>query len=81
MTIDISKYKASNHWYTLKSLDYDTKLDIIAMLTQSLKQKDSHKNFSAKTFYGIWPDDGMSADEFVDELKKERSFNQDIVTL
>ena len=81
MTIEISRRSASNHWNILKSLDYDTKLDIIAMLTQSLKQKNRRKKVSAKKFYGIWPDDGMTADEFVDKLRNERSFNQDIVEL
>ena len=58
-----------NHWNTLKYLDNNTKLDIIAMLTQSLKHPEKRKKISATT------------EEFIDELKKERKFRQDIVEL
>lgn len=81
MTIEVLKHKAGWRWNSLKYLDSDTKLDIIAMLTQSLKAKPKRKRNIARKFYGIWPDDGMTAEEFANELKKERRFNQDIVEL
>lgn len=70
-----------NHWNTLKYLDNNTKLDIIALLTQSLKQPVKRKKVSAKKFYGMWGNDGLTTEEFIDELKKERKFRQDIVEL
>ena len=70
-----------NHWNTLKYLDNNTKLDIIAMLTQSLKHPEKRKKISAKKFYGMWGNDGLTTEEFIDELKKERKFRQDIVEL
>jgi hypothetical protein len=39
----------------------------------------TEKRVSAKKYYGIWGDDGMTDDEFVDELKSLRSFNRDII--
>lgn len=51
------------------------------MLTQSLKSGEEHKQFSASKFYGIWGDDGMSTEEFIQLLREERSFNQDVVEL
>ena len=81
MTIEVFRNRAGIRWNSLKYLDPDTKLDIIAMLTQSLKSMPKRKKVSAKKFYGIWTDDGMTADEFVTSLKAERKFNQDIVEL
>ena len=37
------------------------------------------KHQMAREYYGIWGDDGMTDDEFVDELKSLRSFNRDII--
>jgi len=51
------------------------------MLSLSLKHRETEDSFSAKRFYGCWGDDGMSAEEFVDELKNLRSFNKDIIEL
>ena len=36
---------------------------------------------SAKKYYGIWGEDGMTDQEFVDEIKSMRSFHRDIVEL
>jgi hypothetical protein len=32
----------------------------------------------AKKYYGIWGDDGMTDEEFVEELKLLRNFNRDM---
>ena len=76
-----AKNTVMNRWNSLKYLDYDSKLDIITLLTQSLKQQKKRKHISAKNFYGIWKDDSMTAEDFVEMLKSERKFNQDIVNL
>ena len=47
-------------------------------IKKSLKEK-TPKRVSVKKYYGIWGDDGMTDDEFVDELKSLRSFNRDII--
>ena len=43
--------------------------------------KTDKKGVLAKEYYGIWGDDGMSDDEFVDELKSLRDFNPDIISV
>ncbi len=75
-----SKRTADNYWNIIKHLSPETKLDLISMLTNSLK-KTKVKRVSAKKYYGIWGDDGMTDDEFVDELKSLRNFNHDIIEL
>ena len=39
------------------------------------------QKISASEFYGIWGDDGMTDEEFIETLRAERTFNQDIVEL
>ena len=80
--MDTAIRNATNtHWNLLKHLDDNTKIDLIMMLSLSLKHRETEDSFSAKRFYGCWGDDGMSAEEFVDELKNLRSFNKDIIEL
>ena len=82
--------RLESRWSSLKYLDDDSKLDLITMLTQShlitmltqsLKDSGNRKKISASEFYGIWGDDGMSDDEFVEALRAERKFNQEIVEI
>ena len=66
----------------LMQIDDIEKMDVIVMLVNSLKSSTGNKQMvSAKQFYGIWGDDGMTTKEFVDEIKAARSFHQDIVEL
>lgn len=75
-----SRRTADNYWNIIRYLSPDDKLDLITMLTKSLK-KTTPKRVLAKKYYGIWGDDGMSDDEFVKELKSLRSFNREIIEL
>ncbi|MBO4314870.1 MAG: hypothetical protein J5867_02745 [Prevotella sp.] len=68
------------YWNMLKHLSMEAKIDLITLLTQSLKTTTPSK-VSAKKYYGIWGDDGMTDEEFVDEIKSLRTFNRDIVGL
>lgn len=81
MTTAMLRHRMENRWNSLKYLDDKSKLDLISLLTESLKTGREKNRFSASEFYGIWGDDGMSDDEFLDMLKSQRSFNQDIVEL
>lgn len=38
-------------------------------------------NISAKKYYGMWGDDGMTDEDFINELKSMRNFRHDIVEL
>ena len=81
MTATMLRSRLESRWSSLKYLDDDSKLDLITMLTQSLKDSGNRKKISASEFYGIWGDDGMSDDEFVEALQAERKFNQEIVEI
>ena len=65
----------------MKYLDNNTKIDLITLLTQSLKSISGRNITSAREFYGIWGDDGMSDEEFIAAIRDQRAFNQDIVEL
>ena len=52
--------RLKNRWNSLKYLDNNSKIDLITMLTQSLRSTGKHKKISASEFYGIWGDDGMT---------------------
>lgn len=71
---------AIGYWNMVKYLSADEKKDLITLLSQSLKE-DTKQKVSAKKYYGIWGEDGMTDREFVDEIKSMRSFHRDIVEL
>lgn len=81
MTTTMIRSRLENRWKSLKYLDEESKIDLISMLTLSLKKAHKEKPVSASKFYGIWGDDGMTDDDFVKMLEHERTFNQDIVEL
>jgi len=80
MISTVSRHTADNYWKIVKHLSPDAKIDLITMLSQSLKEKEPAK-VSASKYYGVWGDDGMTDDEFISELKSLRSFNKEIVEL
>ncbi len=71
---------AIGYWNMVKHLSVNEKIDLITLLSQSLKTISPTK-VSAKKYYGIWGDDGMTDDEFVYEMKSMRNFNRNIVEL
>lgn len=81
MTNSMIKTRVRNRWNTIKYLDSNSKIDLITLLTQSLKPSVNTETTPADKYYGIWGDDGMSTEEFVSALKSERKFNQDIIEL
>ena len=60
-----SRHTADNYWNIVKHLSPDAKIDLITMLTQSLK-KTSPNHVSAKKYY---------------ELKSLRGISREIVEL
>ena len=66
MTSTMLRSRLESRWSSLKYLDDDSKLDLITMLTQSLKDSGNRKKIS---------------DEFVEALRAERKFNQEIVEI
>ena len=80
MTTTVSHDTVNSYWNIVKHLSQDAKIDLITLLSQSLKSSDS-RNISASKYYGIWGDDGMTDDEFISEVKSLRNFNREIVDL
>ena len=70
----------NSYWNIVKHLSPDAKIDLITLLTQSLKNT-APRHVQAKKYYGVWGDDGMTDEGFISELKSLRSFNRDIIEL
>ena len=80
MTTTEPRNSVSSYWNIVKHLSPDAKIDLITLLSQSLKSSTT-KTISAKKYYGMWGDDGMTDEEFIEEIKSMRSFSRDIVEL
>jgi hypothetical protein len=80
MTAATSHNTVSSYWNIVKHLSPDAKIDLITLLSQSLKSSTA-KTVSAEKYYGMWGDDGMTDEDFINELRSMRSFRHDIVEL
>ena len=68
-------------YYTLlKSLSPNNKLELIARLSKSLKTAKKSKDNSWKSLFGAW-ELNQSADDFVDQLKKDRKITRQSIDL
>lgn len=80
MITNSTKPNVNNYWNMVKHLSPEAKIDLITMLSQSLKTTKS-KTVPASKYYGVWGDDGMTVEEFVGDLKSLRTFKKDIIEL
>lgn len=74
-TADINTNLVETYYTLLKSLSPDNKLELIARLSKSMKTTKKTKDDSWKSLFGSWDID-QSADDFVEELKKDRKFSR-----
>lgn len=72
-TADINTALIDSYFLLLKSLSPNSKLELIARLSKSMKTTKTTKDNSWKSLFGALVLD-QSADEFVEELKKDRKF-------
>ncbi|MEO6136462.1 MAG: hypothetical protein ABIP35_14985 [Ginsengibacter sp.] len=72
-TADINTVLIDSYFSLLKSLSPDSKLELIARLSKSMKTTKKTKDNSWKSLFGALVLD-YSADEFVEDLKKDRKF-------
>ena len=63
----------------LKSLDVDSKKNLIIKLTKSIQSKPKSK-LNMNEIYGSWKD-SRTADEIIEEIEKSRFNNRDIENL
>ena len=75
-----SNHSVNFYWNIVKHLSPDAKIDLITMLSQSLKT-EGHHPISAKKHYGVWGNDGMTDEEFINDLRSLRTLKRDIVDL
>lgn len=70
----------NNYWNILKHLSDDVKIDLITLLSTSLKKK-TRKSISASDFYGSWGNNDAETEAFVKELRDSRKFNREIIEI
>lgn len=75
-TVDINTILIDNYFSLLKNLSSDSKLELIARLSKSMKtSKKTKKEVSLSSLYGSWESE-QSADELIAELKSARNFKR-----
>lgn len=79
-TTDIDIHLVDSYYTLLKSLSPNNKLELIARLSKSMKTTKVKKDTSWEALFGSWELD-QSADEFIDELKKDRNFSRKAIDL
>lgn len=78
--MEVSVSNADRYWNLLKDLSNEMKLDLIARLSNSMRQEKKQQSVSASRFYGAWRDaDNLDADKLAEEVKKARNFKDDIM--
>lgn len=78
--MEVSVSNADRYWNLLKDLSNEMKLDLIARLSNSMRQEKKEYPVSASRFYGAWRDtDSLDADKLAEEVKKARNFKDDIM--
>ena len=79
-TAEINTTLIDNYFTLLKGLSADNKLELIAKLSQSMKTTKKAKDNSWKSLFGALKLD-QSADDFIADLKKERTFSRKTIDL
>jgi hypothetical protein len=79
-TADINTNIIDSYFTLLKNLSPNNKLELISRLSKSMKTTKKAKDDSWKSLFGALVLD-ESADEFVEELKKDRKFSRKSVDL
>jgi hypothetical protein len=79
-TADINTNLIDRYFTLLKSLSPDNKLELIAKLSKSMKTTKKSKDISWKSLFGALKID-QSAEDFVEDLKKDRKFSRKSIDL
>ena len=74
-TADININLVDSYLELLKNLSTDSKLELIAQLSKSMKTAKKAKTISIQSLYGAFISE-QSADEIIDDIKKARTFNR-----
>ena len=79
-TADINTNLVDSYFSLLKNLSSDNKLELISRLSTSMKTNKKVKDESWKSLFGAL-ELNQPADEFVEDLKRERVFRRKSVDL
>ncbi len=74
-TSDLNINLIAIYFELLKNLSADSKLELIAKLSNSMKTKKQKKHDSLKSLYGAF-ESKQSADEIISEIKQAHVFNR-----
>lgn len=77
---DINTNLVDSYYTLLRNLSTNNKLELIARLSKSMKTTKKTKDSSWKSLFGAWELD-QSAEDFVEELKKDRKFSRKSIDL
>ena len=77
---DMNTNLVDNYFSLLKNLDTDNKLELIARLSESMKTNKQAKDDSWKALFGALVLD-QPVDDFVENLKKDRTFSHKSIEL
>jgi len=72
---DININLIESYFGLLKNLSADSKLELIAKLSKSMKTAKAEKPDSLKSLYGAFVSE-QSADELIDDIRTARTFNR-----
>lgn len=79
-TADVNINLFDSYFTLLKNLSPNNKLELIARLSKSMKTTIVKKDTSWEALFGAWELD-QSADDFVEQLKKDRTFTRKSIDL
>ena len=74
-TSDLNINLVNTYFGLLKNLSPDSKLELIAKLSNSMKTNSQAKNDSWQSLYGAFISK-QSADELINDIKKARTFKR-----
>ncbi len=79
-TTDTNKNIINGYYDLIKNLSPDSKLELIARLSDSMKSPITGKNGSWKHLYGAFISE-KSAEELVDDIRRARTFSRNTESL
>ena len=79
-TTDVNINFVNSYFTLLKNLSPNNKLELIAQLSKSMKTTKAKKDTSWEALFGAWELD-VPADDFVEQLKKDRTFTRKSIDL
>ena len=76
-----SDFSLAEYYFSFfKNLDAESKIDLIARFTQSLKKSETNEEDSLQSLFGVYRSE-ETAEEIIASLRTSRTFNRNIESL